>query len=123
MKNLRDRWITAMTKITMTLVDGEKLTGEMGIRLARCFMETAPQHPRLQVVEGLEREAEMLEKGEMPAPEPKQKMERIKRVKTPGATPNDYPTPWCTVKNANHEIIGYTDAGGKAIPNELWPRK
>ena len=36
-------------------------------------------------------------------------------------TTDDYPTPWCTVKNAEGAVLRYEDANGKSIPKELWP--
>jgi len=35
----------------------------------------------------------------------------------------DYPAPWCTVKNTGGAILRYEDATGKPIPKELWPTR
>ena len=56
-EELRARWIGAMTRIVFLLVDGRQITGEMGVTLSRCFIESAPRHPDRMIVTSLEAEA------------------------------------------------------------------
>lgn len=60
-ESLRQRWIAAMSKIALGLVDGERLTGEAGVTLARSFIVNAPNRPAEKVVILLEAEAVIYE--------------------------------------------------------------
>jgi len=126
--SLKKRWIDAMLKITFSLIDGKRLTGEMGVIVAQCFNEDAPEHPSREVVESLEAEALGLKSFSTLAKERTKvltdKTPRKQRVsKEQSPNPDDFPSPWCTVKNSKGDVIRYEDANGRAIRKILWPTK